>query len=273
MKGTLKELVGRTRTLESRIVARVEGAARRWSRSGGLAPLDVVQAIVSDSERGIQAIGRGRRVFPFNDIRVQIVASDKPVRAQFDAVIAGPPTLRQRITERLNAAGCDVAPVEVHVAYVAKPRTDWAQPEFHVEFTQVDRPAPSPPPIPRFEAIVSAGVAEHPAYSLNDPTIALGRGVEVRDARQRLLRINQIVFVEGGGPVNDTVSRRHAHIELDAASGRYRLFDDGSARGTSVIRGGRAVVVPPGARGLLLQSGDEIALGDARLRVKRGRDD
>jgi hypothetical protein len=269
MKSTFKELVGRTRRLESRIVARVEDAARRWSGNPARAPLDVIQAVVADVERGIQPIGRGRRAFPFNEIRVHLAAADRQVRAQYDAVIAGPPALRDRIAERLHTAGCEVAAIDVHVAYVAKARSDWAQPEFHLEFARVDRPAPAPPPTPRFDALVASGVAEQPAYSLTETRIAIGRGVEVRDARQRLLRVNQIVFVEGGGPINDTVSRRHAHIDLDPASGRFRLFDDGSARGTSVIRGGRAVVVPSGARGLLLQPGDEIALGDARLRVKR----
>lgn len=269
MKQTLKDLVGRTRRLESRLVERVEGAARRWSGARPLSPLDVMQAVVSDVERGLQPVGRGRIVFPFNEVRVVLAAPDRQVRAHFDAVIGGPPPLRQRVNERLEAAGCESPTVDVVVTYVPKPRPEWTRPEFHVEFARVDRPAPAPAPLPHLNLVVAAGVASHAAYSLTEARIAIGRGTEVRDARQRLLRINHVAFVEGGGAVNDTVSRRHAHIDLDSATGRYRLFDDGSARGTSVIRGGRAVPVPSGARGLILQPGDEIALGDARLQVPR----
>jgi predicted component of type VI protein secretion system len=34
-----------------------------------------------------------------------------------------------------------------------------------------------------------------------------------------------------------------------------------------VLRNGRTIVVAPGSRGVRLQTGDEIVLGEARLRV------
>jgi hypothetical protein len=105
-------------------------------------------------------------------------------------------------------------------------------------------------------------------YVFDGAPIALGRGGEVRDDCQRLLRTNQIAFTEGADDINQSVSRLHARIEQDAAPDGVRLFDDGSARGTSVIRKGRGVPVPSGTKGLRLQSGDEIVLGLARLRVK-----
>jgi predicted component of type VI protein secretion system len=63
------------------------------------------------------------------------------------------------------------------------------------------------------------------------------------------------------------VSRRHAHIELSADGQSYRLWDDKSAHGTSIIRNGRTIKVPAGPRGTRVEPGDEIALGQARLRV------
>ena len=62
--------------------------------------------------------------------------------------------------------------------------------------------------------------------------------------------------------------RRHAHISHEPRSREFRLHDDGSEHGTGIVRGGRTVPVPRGARGIRLQSGDEIVLGDARLRVR-----
>jgi len=105
-------------------------------------------------------------------------------------------------------------------------------------------------------------------YVFDQAPVALGRGDEVRDDRQRLLRTNQVVFTEGAGDINQSVSRRHARIEHDPAISAYRVYDDGSAQGTSVIRRGRGFPVPRGAKGLRLQPGDEIVLGQARVRVK-----
>jgi pSer/pThr/pTyr-binding forkhead associated (FHA) protein len=67
--------------------------------------------------------------------------------------------------------------------------------------------------------------------------------------------------------VNQSVSRQHAHITFDPGSGTYRLHDDGSVHGTDIMRNGRTITVPTGSRGVRLRSGDEIVLGDARLRI------
>ena len=67
--------------------------------------------------------------------------------------------------------------------------------------------------------------------------------------------------------MNQSVSRRHAHITYDSQSGHYRLHDDGSAHGTSIVRNGRTVTVPGGSHGVRLRNGDEIVLGEARLKV------
>jgi pSer/pThr/pTyr-binding forkhead associated (FHA) protein len=90
----------------------------------------------------------------------------------------------------------------------------------------------------------------------------------VRDSRNRLIRTNDVVFKDGAGAVNETVSRRHAHIDRGESAGDYRLFDDRSAHGTAIVRNGKTVSVPASSRGVRLQSGDEIVLGEARVRVK-----
>jgi hypothetical protein len=122
-------------------------------------------------------------------------------------------------------------------------------------------------PAIRIDLAVINGTASGESYSFSSLPIAIGRGADVRNGRQQLLRINDVAFIEGDGDVNRTVSRRHARIELDSRTRRPRLIDDNSAQGTSIIRGGRGIVVPKGSRGLGLQSGDEIVLGQARLRV------
>ena len=98
------------------------------------------------------------------------------------------------------------------------------------------------------------GTADRGAYTFTTLPIAIGRGADVRDSRHQLLRINHVAFTEGGDDVKQSVSRRHARIELDEETGRPRLIDDNSAQGTSVIRRGRGIAVPRGSRGLGLQS-------------------
>jgi pSer/pThr/pTyr-binding forkhead associated (FHA) protein len=114
---------------------------------------------------------------------------------------------------------------------------------------------------------VTNGLADKPDYTLTLDRINVGRCAEVRDSRNRLLRTNHVAFSDGAGPINETVSRAHAHIDC-GESGEYRLFDDRSSHGTSIVRIGRTISVPAGSRGVRLQSGDEVVLGEARLRVK-----
>jgi len=66
--------------------------------------------------------------------------------------------------------------------------------------------------------------------------------------------------------VTDSALLVDASTKDDAAV--YRLSDDRSAYGTSIVRNGAAIEVPTGSRGIRLQTGDEIVLGEARLKVK-----
>jgi hypothetical protein len=118
------------------------------------------------------------------------------------------------------------------------------------------------------ELEVVAGVGGQPVYVFQSSRIDIGRCADVRDRRNRLVRTNHLVFADTDDALNQTVSRRHAHLDYQAAEGAFRVYDDGSEQGTSVARGGRAIAVPPGPRGVRLQSGDEIVLGLARVKVK-----
>jgi FHA domain-containing protein len=299
------DLLGKARKLESTIARKLDGAARELMGSGSLEPIEIVNLIVEAVEHEVQPSGRGRRVFPFDRIAVSIVAPSREARARLEAIVDGEPSLRERIVDRLTAARCDVEGVVVETAYVARPQKAWAHPEFHVEFYREARPdgnaavaqpadaaavapsahpavapsahpaiAPSAHPAVAqpfraavIELTVLLGTAEQTTYSLAADRIDLGRSVEIRDRQHRLIRMNHIAFIENGSHVNQSVSRRHAHITYEPQSGHYRLHDDGSVHGTSVIRNGRTVAVPGGSHGVRLRTGDEIVLGDARLRV------
>jgi hypothetical protein len=271
------DLLRKARDLESRLAGTLDRTVGGLVRPVTREPLEVVHAVLAAVQEEIQASGRGRRVFPFNAIALAILAPARDARARFEAVFADHPSLRDRIVASLGSAACQVDDLEVTVAYETKPRKNWRDPAFHIEFSRVAkraRPAPGPahaPAVPRLELTVLKGTAEQETYSLDAAIrIDIGRCAEVRDSRHRLVRTNHVAFREGAGDVNQTISRRHAHISYDPDGRSFRLHDDGSEHGTGVVRRGRTVAVPRGTRGVRLEPDDEIVLGEARVRVRFG---
>ena len=274
------DIAGKARKIERKLTRTVDAAIGELVGRDEPAPLEIVHAVVDRAEHEVQEIGRGRRVFPFNCIRVLVVAGarDKDAKARFDAVAAGPPSLAERILDRLRAAGCHDTRVTTEVVYVKQAGEGWEDARFHVSFDRVPEapPAADPPAapavpgeVPRLKLTVLKGSAEQRAYAFTGGRIDIGRRVEVIDQKQRLIRTNQVAFSDDGPDENRTVSRRHAHVEFSARDRCYRIFDDKSAQGTSIVRGGRTIKVPAGPRGARLEVGDEIALGHARVKVEK----
>ena len=268
--GQRMDILAKARQLESKLARTVDRAAQQWSKSGPRGPLEVLHGILEAVEERIEPAGRGSHVFPFNKVKVSIVAVSPDMRTRFSGVLDGPPSLPERISAKLRGAGCDVAGLQVKVVYVAHADPAWTRPEFQVDFSRhaVQEPTATPAPIPTHEITltVTNGSAEKAAYELTLERINLGRCAEVRDSRNRLLRTNHVAFTDAAGAVNETVSRNHAHIDC-STGGEYRLFDDRSSHGTSIVRTGKTISVPAGPRGVRLQSGDEVVLGEARVRV------
>lgn len=270
------DLLRKARDLEAKLAGTLDRTVGGLVQSGAREPLEIVHEIVEAAQREVQSSGRGRRVFPFNAVTVTILAPSRDVRARFEAVLADGFGLRERIVARLGSAGCSIDGVglDVTVNYDSRPRRSWRHQEFDIEFDRAERrerPAGASAALPRVELTVLNGTADRRTYTLTASSrIDIGRCAEVRDSRHRLIRTNHIAFLERSGDVNQSVSRRHAHVSYDPVSRRFRLHDDGSEHGTSIVRQGRSLQVPRGSRGVRLQSGDEIVLGDARVRVKFG---
>jgi hypothetical protein len=262
-------LLDKARRLESKIAGVLNRAAGEAVGSAALEPIEILHGIVDAVEREVQSGSRGASLFPFTHIVISVLAPGRDARARCAALFDASPSLRARILDRLRSRGCDAGSVHVAVNYAARPGRDWTHAQYHVSFDRVDDPAPAAAADARparLEITVVHGAADRRTYAFSAPRIDLGRGAEVRDSRHRLLRTNQVAFVEGSD-VNHTVSRRHAHIVVDAA-GDHRLHDDRSEHGTCVVRDGRSIGVPAGSRGVRLLSGDEISLGEARVRIR-----
>jgi hypothetical protein len=216
---------------------------------------------------------RGDRVFPFDAIRVELLAPDAQRKALLEALFE-PAQMIDDI--KASLAGERVtAPPNLVVAVVYPPD---AAVELRVVCEKAApvevAPAAPPPPPPVFPLIpvlmrTLTGASSAPEFVADRPRINLGREQDVLDSLGRVVRRNELHFPEGADEANATVSRSHAHIRFDPSTGEWRIYDDGSTLGTSIFRNGRRIEVPAhGPRGVMLLPGDEISLGQARLRLE-----
>ena len=219
------------------------------------------RAILAEVAGKVQILARGRRVFPFAHVVVTLVAAEAERRAILQAAFG----------ERLDAdirAGLEGSDCQLPRGFSVEVRTaEVGLRAFDIAYAAEPVKAPPSPAAAAARVVLVKGKTESPAYSLVRARTNIGRMTELTDADHRVVRRNDIVFEEGADEANATVSRKHAHIRLEA--GDYRLCDDGSEFGTRVFRDGRPIEVPAGdRRGEKLRPGDEIYLGRACLRFE-----
>ena len=230
-------------------------------------PLDINQAVLDDVERRVQAVGRGRRVFPYAQVVISVLASDEQrpgIEAAFEDVA-------ERIHERFAELRCDPAPaLDVQLACVAEPLAHWrAGQRLAIEYVKPAASTSGPPSAALvLRAVVLKGTATEESYTFGGSTISIGRSADPTDGMGRVRR-NRIAFVDVVDGVNETVGRAHARLRFDAAAGDYRVYDEGSSNGTSIVRDGEVIPVHRrDPRGVRVRSGDEIQVGRAVIRVE-----
>jgi hypothetical protein len=216
--------------------------------------VEIQRLILDRVDDRVQQLPRARRVFPYDHVAVRIPVPNAELRAAYETVFVADHALKEEIADHLRRDDVEF------------PR------DLRVEVTLFDSaevPEPSLVFRKREESPVAAASLGPVRFILPSGTpvevakirIHVGRSAEVLDDRRRLVRRNDLV-VE-----HDTVSRAHAHIEW--AGTEFRLFDDGSSYGTSVVHEGRLVEVPrAGGRGQRLDGGDEIYFGQVRVRFE-----
>jgi FHA domain len=251
----------------------IAGKIKGWAaRTSGAPPhhamLEIRRDILEDVRDRIEPKGSGRSVFPFHGMAVAIAAADEADADRYTAAFSGNEGLEADIRELLGEAraavpqgfGVDVTvTVDAEGAQSGRP--------FAVTYSR-QRPAPAAAVAkaavqPTARLTVVRGDAAEQECDIAGERVNIGRLKEVVGDRDGLRRRNDLAFQDS----ETTVSREHAHIRYQA--GTFRLYDTNSARGTAVFRDGRRLEVPRGAaRGLTLRSGDEIHLGEARVRFE-----
>jgi hypothetical protein len=253
--------------LFSEIEKTIERGFRKWTahvfgaaQSNEL--LLVHRAILEEIETKVQTASRGQRIFPYSLVTVTLISADADRRALYEAAFGAEARLESDVRQALEGAGCQLPrgfTVEVKTSELGDRAFDLA--------FGTAKPAPHDVPAPA-SLVVVKGKAEAETYAISKPRTNIGRLSELTDAEARVVRRNDIVFLEGVDEANNTVSRKHAHIQF--ADGECRIADDGSEFGTRVFRDGRSIDVPAGnRRGEKLRSGDEIHLGRACLRFQQ----
>ncbi|HWE51322.1 MAG TPA: FHA domain-containing protein [Bryobacteraceae bacterium] len=204
----------------------------------------------------------GGRLFPFNSITIELMAKNPERKAVLEALF-DPGQLVDDIRAALNEErATPPADLAVMIRFPEDAATEIRI--FCEKTSQTAEPASAPTPVATLKpARLSTPSLE---FTLNRPIINLGREHEVVDASGHVIRRNDLFFPPAEFDATDTVSRTHAHIRFDPASGDWRIFDDGSSLGTCLFREGRRIDIPGHAsRGVALRDGDEINLGQVRL--------
>jgi hypothetical protein len=246
------------------------GKMRDWLKPWmkGTSPLEIRRAILDDVESRVIAVGGGKRVFPFNRVRVHLLAPEPQVRTELEAVVRESWNLKEEVAARLRERDCAVpSGLEVDVAFEEAASPNFAERRFWVEYAKAEAAPEVAAARPALEVTVLKGTATQRVYELDGERIYLGRLDEVVDADGRVRRRNDVAFREEG-EINHTVSREHARIAWDGATGGYWLRAEQNASGTRIYRSGKTIDVSAhDRRGVRMQSGDEVHLGRAVVKV------
>jgi hypothetical protein len=140
-----------------------------------------------------------------------------------------------------------------------------SQPLYKIDFVKPD-PCGSQD-VPEASLMVLRGAAELLDYRLTKERILIGRTPDVTDREGRIIRKNDVAFLDNGEDVNATVGYSHARIWWNFEEEGFFLMDESSRYGTCIVRRGRSLEVPEGSYGgIRIHAGDEIYCGQACLR-------
>jgi hypothetical protein len=252
----------------------------------GTEPMEIRRALLDEIESRIVSAGGGKRVFPFNRLRVYLLAPGPREKVELEAVVRDVWDLPAEIRESLTECGCPVpSDLRVDVEVTEQGGPEYGERRFRVDFERVERNASAPPPPPpgagtvqvpmssssgerpTLELTVLKGTATRKVYSFPAGRLNLGRMEEIVDDEGRVRRRNDVAFLEEGD-INQTVSREQARILYDEPSGELRLRAEHGASSTRLLREGRSIDVSSrDTRGIRLQNGDEIYFGRACVKV------
>jgi hypothetical protein len=250
---------------EQKLIKRVEHA---FGQEKVQTPVDVRREILEEVESKI-SIGTSGKVFPFSKVMILLQPHTQSQHGAFKTAFVQNGSLKADILQKLKEthARCPDE-LEINVELRWDPdldqTRDFSNPSFKLNFLD---PGPlGEQEVPEITLAVSKGAAEQPVYRMKKRRILIGCSSEVLDREGRMVRKNDVVFLDNGDDINSTVSGIHTRIWFDFEKKGFRIMDEGSRYGTRIVREKRSIEVPGGNdRGIRLRSGDEIYCGLACL--------
>ena len=234
------------------------------SKTGEPPELAEIRLAVLDHIREKSYRSGGKKVFPFDLLRIEMRGVEESRRDIFAGRFFRQ-YLEQEVRTALRDGGCrfpDNLRVDVEpIAGLPKPGEAWLL----IETASQEIADAAKKPSGRL--VIRQGEANLRELRLEKARTNIGRVVDVY-REEGIFRRNDLAF-EADTEINRSVSREHAHIRYDRASGEYRLFNDRwYDRGegdcaTWIVRDGFSQEVHRTSRGAKLEPGDEIRFGKA----------
>jgi hypothetical protein len=247
---------------------RVENA---FGKESTPTPLEIRREVLEQVEARI-AIDKGKKLFLYEKIEIHIHPETEALRDVFETAFLRDKSLEMEIHRRLREeeiqqAGNLEITVQVHEpvdsSQAGRPSQDLLQLNF------IKMAGPRERELPELTLQIIKGSVEQAIYRMKQERVLIGRLSEVTDQEGRMVRKNDVVFLDNGDDINSTVGRIHARIWFDSEKQEFRIMDESSRYGTRVVREGRSIEVPGGnSRGIRLKSGDQIYFGQACVRFE-----
>jgi hypothetical protein len=241
-------------------------------RERALEPSTIRQEILDRIESRI-VVETDSRVFPYGRVAIRLLPLTKAHRNAIEETLLRQGALKSDILQLLNT-GQVRYPRELDILIEARedaardPKADSPPSAFEMDFVRLNNLRKQD--IPETKLVILKGLTEQPEYLMKRDRILIGRSREVLDREGRMVRKNDIVFLENGEEINCSVGTAHARIWFNFEKDDFCILDEASRYGTRILRGGTAIDVPSGEPdGLPLRSGDDIYCGQACLRFMR----
>src|SRR5436305_1487017 len=85
------------------MLGKMRDLLKPWMR--GTSPLEIRRAVLDDAESQVVAAGEGKRIYPYNHLRVHLLMPDAEERVRFEAVVREAWDLQQEIAARHAEGG------------------------------------------------------------------------------------------------------------------------------------------------------------------------
>jgi hypothetical protein len=229
-----------------------------------ISPMAVRRDILNQVESKIIVDPDGKSL-PFGRVVVRLQPQTARQHAALEEAFVREDALKKHLLQTLQGLQIQCPKefdVRVELQEVSGPEGTSSRALFEIDFVRLH--VLRLEEVPETKLLVIRGTAEQSVYQMKKDRILVGRPAEVLDREGRIVRKNDIVFLENEDEIDASVGNVHARIWFDYEKREFWIMDEGSRYGTRILRGGLVIEVPgEDPVGVQLQSGDDLYFGQA----------